>query len=420
MLPHGSSKGVQEPATCNLMKRVLIITYYWPPSGGAGVQRVLKTVKYLRDFGWEPVVYTAEEAAYPVIDESLLKDVAPDLEIIRGPIWEPYELYKRFTNQKKKERVYSGFMTDEAKPSLTQRASVWIRGNFFIPDARKFWIRPSVKLLTAYLNERPVDAILSSGPPHSTHMIARALKRKLGTPWLADFRDPWTNIDFYDQLMLTGWADKKHKAQEKSVIKEADRMLTVSWSWAEDFRRLGREDIETVTNGFDEADFPTMTTERDEHFTICHIGSLNRDRNSLPLWETLAKICEENENVAYMPHGEVIGELGRAHVLLLLTNDTPNVMGVVPGKVFEYLAARRSILAIGTTEGDAARILRETGAGTMCGFQDREAMESALIALFADYQNGGSAYAGDLKVIRRFTRRGATERVAEILGEMVG
>ncbi len=443
----------RQPITDNRqpIKKVLIITYYWPPSGGAGVQRVLKTVKYLRDFGWEPVVYTAEDAAYPVIDESLLKDVAPDLEIIRGPIWEPYDLYKRFTSQKKKERVYSGFMTDEAKPSFTQRASVWIRGNFFIPDARKFWIRPSVKLLTAYLKERPVDAILSSGPPHSTHMIARALKRKLSLPWLADFRDPWTNIDFYDQLMLTGWADRQHKAQEQSVIKEADRMLTVSWSWAEDFRRLGRKDIETVTNGFDEADFPETTTERDKNFTICHIGSLNRDRNSLPLWETLAKVCEEKpafrealrlrfigkteahtfaqladlgleantENVAYMPHSEVIGELGRAHVLLLLTNDTPNVMGVVPGKLYEYLAARRPILAIGTTEGDAARILRETGAGAMCGFQDREAMERALVAAFADYQNGNSSYTGDPEAIRRFTRRGATKRVAEILGEMV-
>jgi len=435
-----------------LLKRVLVITYYWPPSGGAGVQRVLKTVKYLRDFGWEPVVYTAEDAAYPVLDESLLKDVAPDLEVIRGPIWEPYELYKRFTRQKKNERVYSGFMTDDAEPSLTQRASVWIRGNFFIPDARKFWIRPSVKLLKAYLQDKPVDAILSSGPPHSTHLIARNLKRHLGTPWLADFRDPWTNIDFYDQLMLTGRADRAHKAKEQSVIREADRMVTVSWSWAEDFRRLGRKDIETVTNGFDEADFPeTAEAERDEAFTICHIGSLNRDRNSLPLWETLAMMAgahpafkkalrlrfigkteantfaqlselglEDNvENVAYMPHGEVVGELSRAHVLLLLTNDTPNVLGVVPGKIYEYLAARRPILAIGTTAGDAARILRETGAGVMCGFQGREAMERTLTTLFADYRNGASTYAGDPAAIRQFTRRGAAGRVAEILEEML-
>jgi glycosyltransferase involved in cell wall biosynthesis len=412
---------------------------------------VLKTVKYLRDFGWEPVVYTAKDAAYPVIDVSLLKDVAPDLEIIRGPIWEPYELYKRFTSQNKKERVYSGFMTDAAKPSFTQRASVWIRGNFFIPDARKFWIAPSVKLLKAYLTDHPVDAILSSGPPHSTHMIARALKRKFGTPWLADFRDPWTNIDFYDQLMLTGWADKKHKAQEQAVIREADRMLTVSWSWGEDFRRLGRADIETVTNGFDEADFPATMPERDQNFTICHIGSLNRDRNSPPLWETLAKMARANadfkaalrlrfigkteantfaqladlgleantEQVAYMPHGEVIAELGRAHVLLLLTNDTLNVLGVVPGKIYEYLAARRPILAIGTPAGDSARILRETGAGVMCGFRDRAAMEEALTNLFADYQKGSPAYAGDAEAIRRFTRRGATERVAEILDGMV-
>ena len=139
------------------MKKLLLITYYWPPSGGAGVQRCLKHVKYFRDFGWEPVVFTAEDAAYPILDESLTKDIPEGIEVVKGPIWEPYELYKRFTGQKKKERVYSGFLSEDKKPSFTQRASVWIRGNFFIPDARKFWIKPSVKLLTKYLKENPVE-----------------------------------------------------------------------------------------------------------------------------------------------------------------------------------------------------------------------------------------------------------------------
>lgn len=434
-----------------MKKRVLIITYYWPPSGGAGVQRVLKTVKYLRGFGWEPVVYTAENAAYPVLDDSLMAEIPPGVEIIRGPIWEPYELYKKFTNKKKGERVYSGFMTDEAKPSFTQRASVWIRGNLFIPDARKFWIRPSVKRLSNWLQENKVDAMLSSGPPHSTHLIARGLKRSFDIPWLADFRDPWTNIDFYDQLMLTSWADKIHRRQEQSVLREAERMTTVSWSWAEDFVSLGRPDAEVITNGFDEADFPNTELVQDKHFSLCHIGSLNRDRNNLQLWEALAELATESssfrenfrlrfigktealtfseleelglspnvERIDYLPHSEVTASLGRAHVLLLLTNDTPAAQGIIPGKTYEYLAAGRPILAIGPPKGDAARVLDLTGAGTMCGFQDKAGMKKVISQLFQAYEKGASTYLGDAATIQQFTRRGATQKFAQILDEML-
>ncbi len=431
-------------------KRVLIITYYWPPSGGAGVQRVLKTVKYLRDFGWEPVVYTAEDAAYPVLDESLLREVPADIEIIRGPIWEPYELYKKFTNKKKGERVYSGFMNEGEKPSLTQRASVWIRGNLFIPDARKFWIRPSTRVLSRWLQQNEVAALFSSGPPHSTHLIARALKRTFDLPWLADFRDPWTNIDFYDQLMLTRWADRTHRRQEQSVLREADRVTTVSWSWAKDFAALGRPEVEVITNGFDEADFPASAVSKDTLFSICHIGSLNRDRNNLPLWEVLADLAEtlpsfrdkfrlrfigktealtftqledlglspNVERIAYLPHSEVTTSLGRAHVLLLLTNDTPAAQGIIPGKTYEYLAARRPVLAIGPPDGDAARVLSLTQAGTMCGFQDKAGMKEFIEKRFHAYEQGVSTYRGDAAAIQQFTRRGAAQQFATILDEL--
>lgn len=415
------------------------------------MQRVLKTVKYLREFGWEPVVFTAKDAAYPVIDESLAKDIPEGVKVLKGDIWEPYELYKRFTNRDKKERVYSGFMTGTEKPSFTQRASVWIRGNFFIPDARAFWRRPSVRMLADWLENNAVDAIISSGPPHTTHLIARDLKRKTGIPWLADFRDPWTNIDFYDQLMLTGWADRKHRKLEQTVIQEADGMLTVSWSWAEDFRRLGRKNIEVVTNGFDEADFREEEVASDPEFVICHIGSLNQDRNSQPLWETLADLANEDpafrkslrlrfigktdeivftqleelglspnvDRIDYIPHSEITSALSRARILLLLTNDTPNVMGVIPGKLFEYMAARRPILAVGAKDGDAARILKETTAGTMCEFQNKASMRTALLDLFNDFLLGKSPKGGDLVAIKKFTRKEAAGSIAEALHKIV-
>ncbi|NTW26696.1 MAG: glycosyltransferase family 4 protein, partial [Lentimicrobium sp.] len=189
-----------------MRRRVLIISYYWPPSGGAGVQRWLKFVKYLRESGWEPVVYVPENPEYPAIDESLAKDIPDGIEIIKTPIWEPYSFYKKLIGAGKGERINAGFLSEKKRPGLTEQFSIWLRGNFFIPDARKFWIRPSISFLTRYLEKHPVDAIVSTGPPHSMHMIALGVKKRTGLPWLADFRDPWTNIDFYHELMLTTWA----------------------------------------------------------------------------------------------------------------------------------------------------------------------------------------------------------------------
>lgn len=408
-------------------------------------------MKYLRDFGWEPVVFTAKDAAYPVIDESLAKDIPEGVQVLKGDIWEPYELYKRFTRRDKKERVYSGFMTGTEKPSFTQKASVWLRGNFFIPDARTFWRRPSVKFLTAWLEKNQVNAIMSSGPPHTAHLIARDIKRKMNLPWLADFRDPWTDIDFYDQLMLTKWADKKHRLQEQSVLLEADQLTTVSWGCADGFIKLGCENAEIIFNGFDTDDFPeSFGGEKDETFTLCHIGSLNKDRNSRLLWEACSELAEKNvdfkkhlrlrfigatsevtfrqlkelgmevntERISYLPHKDILKQLGQARVLLLLTNDTPNMLSIMPGKMYEYMAAQRSILGIGPTTGDAARVLRETRSGIMVDFQDKEGMKRAIWSLFQEYQNGGINYLGLPKEIQRFTRRGATEEFSKILNKI--
>lgn len=432
------------------MKRVLLITYYWPPSGGAGVQRVLKMVKYFRDFGWEPVVFTAKDAAYPVLDESLLKDVPEGQEVVRGKIWEPYEVYRRFIGQKGNKRVYSGFLTEDKKPSLAQRISVWIRGNVFIPDARKFWIKPSVKLLSQKVRDLNVDAIISSGPPHTVHMIARGVKRATGLPWIADFRDPWTNIDFYDQLMLTKWADRQHHKLEATVVKECDRLVTVSWTWAEEFKAMGAEEkVRVITNGFDPADFEFEKVHPDPEFVINHIGYLNADRNPPALWEVLGELCEADpefrkdlklrfigktdrvlfdhleknglqnltESQDYVPHEEVLGMLPRAQVLLLLINNTPNVMGVIPGKIYEYLASGRPILAIGPQAGDSSRIIRETQAGTVCEFTDKEAIRGAITQMYQAYKNG--TLETNPESIDRFSRRTATGLMAGELDSLL-
>ncbi|MDX2245702.1 MAG: glycosyltransferase [Bacteroidia bacterium] len=434
------------------MKKVLLITYYWPPSGGAGVQRVLKLVKYFRDFGWEPIVYAPENPAYPILDESLLADIPTGQEVIKGPIWEPYDFYKKFTGQGKKERVYSGFLSEDKKPSFTQKLSVWIRGNFFIPDARRFWIKPSVNRLSEYLKNHPVDAILSSGPPHTVHLIAKGVKENTGIPWVADFRDPWTNIDFYDQLMLTRWADNRHHKLEKSVVTAADKLVTVSWVWAKEFEALGAKTVEVITNGFDREDMAAAKEDSalplEGKFICSHIGYLNRDRNNATLWQAFGEICKEIpaikkdlvlrfigktdaitftqlaqngltdnvEKIDYIPHNEVLKYTRSTPVLLLLVNNVPNVMGHIPGKTYEYIGSRRPVLAVGPEDADFARVIRETNSGEVCGFDDLEKMKRVIFQYYRRYKKG--ELNNPEGTVERFTRREATRQMATLLNQL--
>ncbi|HKI88004.1 MAG TPA: hypothetical protein VKA38_03185, partial [Draconibacterium sp.] len=177
------------------MKRVLIITYYWPPSGGGGVQRWLKFVKYLPSNGWKPVVAVPENPEYPVIDLSLQEDVPKEAEIIKLPIWEPYGIFKKITGRKKEERVNTGLLFDEKKQTSIEKISLAIRGNFLIPDPRIFWVKPSIKRLKKLIPELNVEAIITTGPPHSVHLIGYRLNKIFGIPWIADLRDPWSNLD---------------------------------------------------------------------------------------------------------------------------------------------------------------------------------------------------------------------------------
>lgn len=431
-------------------RKVLIITYYWPPSGGAGVQRWLKFVKYLRNFGWEPVVYTPENPEYPAIDNSLLKDIPQGIEIVRTPIWEPYSFYKKLVGAKKNERINAGFLSEKKRPGLAERFSIWLRGNFFIPDARKFWINPSIKFLVKYLKQHPVDAIVSTGPPHSMHMIAHGVKKRTGLPWLADFRDPWTNIDFYHDLMLSSWADRKHHKQEMSVLKKADEVVVISNSMKTDFLKLLKRDYSVITNGYDQDDIAGVDVRIDERFSVAHIGTMVKTRNPLLLWEVLSEevlkdtdfaneleiklvgsvdysVTESIEaaglgnyvnKISYVPHNEVVKIQQQSQVLLLLINDTPNAKVILPGKFFEYMAARRPILCIGPRDGDAAEVILETNAGYVSEKDDKESIRKAINELYSRFRTGKNIV--DSKGIARFSRESLTGRMAECLSVISG
>ncbi len=432
------------------MKKVLVITYYWPPSGGGGVQRWLKFVKYLRDFGWEPIVYTPLNPEMPSEDASLLNQIPDQVEVVKTSIWEPYLLYKRFIGKKKSQRINTGFLSDSKKPKATESIAVWLRGNFFIPDARKFWIKPSVKFLKSYLRDHPVDAIVSTGPPHSMHMIALGVKRSLHIPWIADFRDPWTNIDFYHKLMLTKWGDRSHHRQEQQVIRNADILTTVSWSWAEEFRQLGAKQVEVITNGFDPADYSNLKSVPSVKFELCHVGSMNKDRNPRQLWEAIALAAKKNqrlkahlrivllgstdhqvfedlekwglsdqvEHISYLPHQEVLQRAAGAGLLLLPLNDTPNVSGIIPGKIFEYLALGKPILAIGPDTGDSARIVRETKSGTIAGFHEVDMMANLIEEGYQNFVDKKSENVS-ANEIDQYSRKVLTGQMADLLNDLV-
>ena len=435
------------------MKRVLIITYYWPPSGGSGVQRWLKMSKYLPEYGWQPVIYTTENAEYPIIDHSLEKDVAPNIEVIRRPITEPYSAYKKFLGINKDETVKMGFIQEKEKnKSWKSDLSLWVRGNFFIPDARCGWVKPSVRFLKEYLNEHPVDAIISTGPPHSMHLIALKLKEALGLPWIADFRDPWTEIDYYNDLHLTAWADRKHHRLEQEVLTKADKVVTVAPDGARRLGRLGNRNVRTIYNGFDRDDDTQTPVNLSEQFTITYLGVLSKIQNPSNLWQALAELTKEDsefdkslkinmigqidstvvssidengltQHVAYspyMPHDQVsaVHRSSTLLLLLLMPDSEPRAKGLLTGKLFEYMASGRPILCIGPEDGDAARILRETGAGQTVSFEDKEKMKEALKNLYQRYLENTLEGNTNPKV-ENYSRQVMTQQYAALLNQAI-
>lgn len=424
------------------LKRVLIITYYWPPAGGAGVQRWLKFAKYLPEFGWQPVVYTPENPEYPSIDESLLNDVPEVCEILRTPITEPYDLYRKFVGLKPTEKIQTGFLSESDKPKKGEAFARWIRGNFFIPDARMLWIKPSVKYLTDYLKSHPVDLIVSTGPPHSMHLIGLKLKGLFGTRWISDFRDPWTNIDFYEELRLTTVADRKHHRLEREVLEKSDAVMVVGPTMKTEFAQtIAPDKIHVIPNGFDVEDGVKSNFPADEAFSIAHIGSFSPARNPNALWQALAELKSERHpagntriktvgkvdvavrqsietagltenftHIPYLPHDEVIAEQKKSSVLLLVVNNTKNAKGILTGKVFEYLASGRPIVAIGPNDGDLAALLRETKEGEVFDYNDVAGIKTHLAQLFAAHP-----IADVQRDIARYSRRTITAAIVDSL-----
>lgn len=415
--------------------KVLIITYYWPPAGGVVVQRWLKFVQYLNDFGVEPVLFIPKNPSYPVIDKFLENELPKDLKILTCSIFEPNQF---LFNKTKKQ---SGGLLRSGKGFLSSLA-LYVRANLFIPDARKFWIEPSIKYLKNYLKDNPVDVIITTGPPHSVHLIGKKLKELIAVKWLADFRDPWTKIDYFHHLPLTKRALRKHIRMENDVISSADAIVVVGETMKRDFEKLNSNTF-VITNGYDTEEFHAIK-ELDKNFSIVHTGMMNSDRNPNLLWKVLRELCDEDFNfskdlkikligslssevkenlevfdkkqlelINFVSHDKVSSYQQSAQLLLLAINNVAAAKGIITGKIFEYLQAKRPILGIGPVDGDAAEIIRNTNSGVCIDFNDKKSLKKQILIFYKEYKKG-TLYLNQSE-INQYHRKELTKKLVEVL-----
>lgn len=413
--------------------KVLIITYYWPPAGGSGVQRWLKFVKYLPEFGIKPVVFCPHNSNYPKVDESLQKEVSTDLEVIQHPY---KDVFAPFQTSKK---------TQKGVATLTNNKFLnFVRGNFFIPDPKVFWVKSVTTYLSNYLKNNQIDAIITTGPPHSMHLIGKKLAEKHQLKWVTDFRDPWSEIyynqEFY-QLPLAKWWNQK---LEKSVLQKADLVLTVSEHLQKYLLKIAPK-VEVITNGFDDENLTRTTPKLDEKFTISYIGLMPKSSIPHTFFEVLKEICttnlsfkndlqlhfigdisidlqavlqnnklEENAIITgYIPHQQAIAIQQTSQVLLLTIPNVAKNECIVTGKFFEYLASNRPIFAIGPTQGDLSQLINYTKSGVITNHYDKEQIKEYILGFYHQYKE--QKLAVNSVHLADFHRKELTKKLASIL-----
>ncbi|MRH99721.1 glycosyl transferase family 1 [Kriegella sp. EG-1] len=423
------------------MRKVLIITYYWPPAGGPGVQRWLKFVKYLPEFNIDPIVYIPENPNYPIEDVTLEKEIPVGIKILKHKISEPYKLAKLFSSKKTK-RISSGVIQSKNQ-SLLEKLMLWVRGNYFIPDARKNWVAPSILYLSEIVIKENIKTIVTTGPPHSVHLIGDGLKNKFDLKWIADFRDPWTSIGYHKKLKLTKSSEKKHKQLENQVLNNADQIVVTSATTKQEFEILTKKPIQVITNGHD-TDY-LGSSNLDSQFTITHIGSLLTGRNPQNLWKVLSEIARENavfrkllqieflgvvsQDVmdslhrfelepyikfnGYVSHDAAIRKQRSSLVLLLIEIDSEDTKGIIPGKLFEYMAAKRPILAVGPRNWEVKCFIAETESGAIFDYNANTELKNVILKWFDAFREGQLTIAS--KNVDKYSRRSLTEELSKLL-----
>lgn len=431
------------------MKKVLIVTYYFPPSGGPGVQRVLKFVKYLPEFGWQPVVLTVKDADYPARDESLLAEIPRHTLVHRTKIFEPYQLYRKLTGKAANAPVdVENIPQGGKRKSVTESLAEFVRSTFFIPDARIGWYSYAVPVGLRLIRQERIDAIYSSSPPYTTSVIARKLHRTTGVPWVAGFRDPWTGfLSTPDRWLLPRLVDEY---LERAVFRDANS-VEVAWRGImkdilSKVPNLNLSKFAHLPNGFDRDDYPKLELQPRQRFTVTYTGSMYGKRNPATFLRAVEELVRDGkvdpakihlrfigrfgadvremlqtstlsesiEVVPYLPHSKSVEALLQSDALLLIVDEAAGSDEIVPGKVFEYLGADRPIIAL-APEGAVAALMRETRAGIVASNQDIVAIQAAFIECLNNFLYHNRKFEQDRDAVKRYDRREVTRQLAALL-----
>lgn len=425
------------------MKKVLFITYYWPPAGGAPVNRILKFYSYLPEFGWEPVILTTDGGDFPFEDESLLQEVRNNTKVFRSKGFSLHKIFSKVSPKSKKNFVPYGF-TDASKNSLMDNLSRWVKYNF-IPDTRYPWYFKTVRKAVKIIREENIDLIFSSSPPQTNHLIARSAARKTGIPWVADFRDPWTDVFWLlDNSLRWKWIHSLDKKIERKTIKKMDAIITVGPSLVEILQRKTQKQIHQITNGYDDTYFAGLNYQKGETFRITYAGSLSKEQDpacffnameilsaekdffedseiffmgNFPgyLHELVKKSAYRNKTLfePYTFYTDSLSAIASSDLLLLIVPKTMDNKCILTSKLFDYIGARRPVLAFGPVDGDAAGVLSDAAAGKIFDYQDST---QAAAYILEQYHIWKSAETEQNKTseTEKYTRRSLTKQLAEV------
>lgn len=395
------------------MKKLLLITYYWPPSGGVGVQRWLKFVKYLPQFGWDATVVTTQNGDYPAIDESLLSQVSENVTVVRTKTPTFSGIYKKFS----KDTIPYGSLETDPKDSKIKKILIWIRLNLLIPDARKIWNSHAYKASRKQILTDRFDAVVTTGPPHSTHLIGVRLKKNYNINWVVDLRDPWTQMGYLKNVKRVKLSNCIDKFLEKQVVSKCDSIVAASQKIIEDLP-CASDKVNLITNGFDPEIFKNSADiTKTEEFNINYFGSLPPESNPISVLKALqklnskgitdikmnfwgnisAKIKEQlinadKDNIVtfykYVPHKEAIRLMLNSSMLLLMINNVENNEGIITAKIFEYIGSKVSVLGVGPIDSEPAKILSETASGKMYYYDDVSGIADHVKKIYSLWQDG--------------------------------
>lgn len=435
-------------------KNLLIVAYYFPPSGGPGVQRVLKHVRYLPEFGWNPIVLTVSNGDFPARDESLMKEIPEGLHVERTHIYEPYDIYRLVTGKKKGTAIdVNVIKKDGQKSGLTDKFAEFIRATFFIPDARIGWMLSAPKAVDELVSKLGIDAVYSSSPPYTCSLIARYAKRKHGLPWVAGFRDPWTG--FISSPKRWSVPSAIDRAMERSVFTEADEVECAWEGIIKDalgkYPEIDMSKFHHVPNGFDSADYPKIEKTRNDKFTLTYTGSMYGRRNPAALFVALenliasgrlkkeemclrfigrfgtevhemfesASFRDSIELISYIPHHKSIEYLMLSDALLLIVDESKESEEIVPGKVYEYMGTKIPVIAIAPEKSAIAELMSETRAGMVAHQSNTYKIASIVMEYYTQWKTGEGDFKPDTELVNTFERRESARKLASLLDSIL-